>query len=278
MYPHHLNIFGLDLSVWNAVFLVAVVLAWVVFRACARREPMLDHPLLRYAVVVYLSAISAQAFAYAFDVHTSMVPPPDVSVWRWYLDPLAGPKTLYGVLVLMPVSVALATTGTRQPLRHALDLWTPAMFTLLAVVRVGCFLQGCCHGARSDLFGIAFPATGPVFAQQLREGLVAVGATQSLPVIPTQAIEATALALLALWSWRHLAKGDVFLPGAVAYSIFRFGIEFVRADADRGFYGFLATSQWIALLVLVVAAAMAGGSPWPASDAVAATATPRVRS
>ncbi len=257
MYPHDLALAGVSVSIWNVTFLVAVVLGHLVFRSVARQEAGLSAGSLRFFVVVYLSAIAAQLFAYAFDAHTSLLPPLGTSATSYYLDPLAGPKTLYGVIVLMPLSVGIATIGCRLRLSRALDLWTVPMLVVLATVRIGCLLQGCCHGARSDLFGLPFPEGAPAYWKQLAEGLIPAGAPWSLPVVPTQAIESAALAVLALWCWRRRATAEsdhgLFIPAVAAYSVFRFGIEFVRADPERGIYGPMATSQWIALVVLAAA-------------------------
>ena len=61
----------------------------------------------------------------------------------------------------------------------------------------------------------------------------------------------------------------LFVPVVAAYSVFRFVIEFVRADVERGFYGPLATSQWIALVVLAAAAIAAARVRVSAAVAVA---------
>jgi len=252
MYTDDVHLFGTTLSIWNTMFLIAIAAGYIVFRLSAGKT--LSFPALRYFVVAYLSAIAAQVFAYAFDVNTSLTPPPGVSLWSYYLDPLAGPKTLYGVIVLMPVSICMATVGSRQVLARQLDHWTPAMLAVLSVTRVGCLLQGCCYGARSDLFGVSFPAGASVYWLQRHAGQIPEDAQWSLPVIPTQGIEAVFIALLAIWSWRRRNEtAALFLPAVVAYSLFRFVIEFARADVGRGLYGPLATSQWIALGVLTVA-------------------------
>jgi phosphatidylglycerol---prolipoprotein diacylglyceryl transferase len=253
VYPHNVEIFGTHVSIWNTVFAVAIVCGWIVLRLLLRRDRSLTFALPRYLLVVYLSALSAQIFAYAFDANTSLSPPPGVSAAAYFLNPVAGPKTLYGVIVLMPVFVALAMVRSGYRLATALDLWTTPMLVVLATARVGCFLQGCCYGMRSDFLGVEFPAGSPVYYQQLNDGLVGAGALASMAVVPTQAIEAVFLAALAAWSWiasRHENAFGLFVPTVAAYSVFRFLVEFARADIERGFLGHLATSQWIALAVL----------------------------
>jgi len=170
VYPHNLDALGLSVSVWNAMFLVAVVVGYFVFLVSTRSEAGLDRQPLRYLVTVYLSALAAQIFAYAFDANTSFTPPHGASAAAYYLSPVAGPKTLYGVIVLMPVIASVAALGARVPVLRVLDLWTAPLLVVLAVARLGCLLQGCCYGVRSDLFGVSFPVGAPVYYEQLRAG------------------------------------------------------------------------------------------------------------
>lgn len=254
MYPHSIVILGRAISVWNLTFGCAVIIGYFVLHRCLRLGPRISSPLFRYLIIVYLSALSAQVFSYAFDVHGSFRPPPGISAANWYLNPIEGTKVLYGVIVAMPLVVAIATIGARIPLARALDLCTPAMFTVLAIARLGCFLQGCCYGIQSSLFGLSFPAGSPSYSEQVVAGLIR-GADASLPVLPTQAIECVFLAAVAGATFLRLQRGaaPVFLLAVSAYSAFRFLIEFVRADLERGFWGPLTSSQWIAIVVLMFA-------------------------
>lgn len=267
MFPHDLALFGRTISIWNAAFVAGVVLGYAVLRAAAARGGFRVTALaFRYLVTVYLSALAAQLFANAFDVNTSLRPPPGTSWASWVLDPLAGPKTLYGVIVLLPVSVGIAGWRSRVSLSRLLDLWSAPLLVVLATARVGCFLQGCCHGTRSDWFGVSFPPGSPVYFGQLREGLIAVG-SPALPVVPTQVVEAAFLAALAAWALVRRSSEGTFVAAVAAYSVFRFAIEFARADAERGLYGPLATSQWIALVVLAALALQVALGEWKRRDA-----------
>jgi phosphatidylglycerol---prolipoprotein diacylglyceryl transferase len=141
------------------------------------------------------------------------------------------------------------------------------MFTVLSVARVGCFLQGCCYGIRSQPFGLRFARNSVVHGVQVAAGPVDAGA-MPLPVVPTQALSAIALGLIAAWSFREVTRlarqppapavgAALFLRAAAAYSAFRFVIEFVRDDPVRNQLGVLSTSQWVALLVVGAFAASA---------------------
>jgi phosphatidylglycerol:prolipoprotein diacylglycerol transferase len=120
----------------------------------------------------------------------------------------------------------------------------------LGLTRIGCFLAGCCHGARTDLpWGVRFPAGSPasrVFGDM---------ASPSPPVHPTQLYEsALGFGLLALALWllpRRRFSGQVFLLVTGLYAVARFFLEFIRADDDRGtVWGLLSTSQFISLAVI----------------------------
>ena len=86
---------------------------------------------------------------------------------------------------------------------------------------------------------------------QVSQRLIAAG-DPSMPVFPTQAVEALVLVGLAAWSLSSIRAGaaGVFLKGVAFYSAFRFAIEFLRDDPDRNFLASVSTSQWIALGVL----------------------------
>jgi phosphatidylglycerol:prolipoprotein diacylglycerol transferase len=256
MYPYGLELFGFHLSIWNVTFLVGVLLGYPVLRATLRVRRPGPRPrllLARWFATVYVSAVGAQLFAYLFDLETTLLPPPSVSPVRYYLDPLFGPKTLYGAIVFLPLT-ALAVSVPWRDLRYgdALDAWTPPLFTVLAVARVGCLLQGCCYGVRSSWFGIPFPPPrGHLYWGQIGAGLIEHG-SWTQPVVPTQLIEAAGLCVLAWWAFDQVRSGGtrVFLPAVVLYSVLRFALEFVRADPGRNAFGPLSTSQWIALMIV----------------------------
>lgn len=102
--------------------------------------------------------------------------------------------------------------------------------------RIGCFMVGCCYGATTDAwYGIYMPARGA-------------------RVIPTQLYEAVFLLLLTvLFVFLVLRRRHGVLAFyMIAYGVFRFLIEFWRAD-DRGasFLSFLSPSQFTALLMIL---------------------------
>ena len=125
------------------------------------------------------------------------------------------------------------------------DILVPSVLLFHAFGRLGCFFAGCCHGRPAD-WGITF------------ENALACCAND-LPLIPVQLFEAgfNLFVMTALLVLRPERKHPgILLPlYLLAYSIARFGLEFLRGDAGRGIV-LLSTSQWISLALLPAAAVL----------------------
>jgi len=80
-----------------------------------------------------------------------------------------------------------------------------------------------------------------------------------VPLHPVQLYEsAVCLVLFGFLVWfgrRPHRDGDVIATYTLLYAIARFGLEFFRGDADRGFVfgGLLSTSQFIAIPLAAIA-------------------------
>ncbi len=111
-----------------------------------------------------------------------------------------------------------------------------------ALGRVGCFFYGCCYGKPSDcFFCLLFPPNSPA-------------GTLGVKLIPTQLISAFFLFMIFLLfvviKRRKKFEGQIFTSYFVVYGIFRFIIEFFRAD-PRGMFLSLFTSQIISIFLVI---------------------------
>ena len=155
------------------------------------------------------------------------------------------------------------------------DIATPTLALGLGIVRIGCFLYGCDYGLIAEGHAsLHFPqwddpgvgewirGNAPAFDAHSREGLLYAGIPMaSAPVYPTQLIASIfGFALFgALLLFRRLKRfdGQVLMYFLIAYSVFRFVIEFQRGDLNRGVGWFgtpFSTSQLIAIALIVFAA------------------------
>jgi phosphatidylglycerol:prolipoprotein diacylglycerol transferase len=145
------------------------------------------------------------------------------------------------------------------------DLAAPALGLGLGLTRIGCYLYGCDFGrplgpgAPHWLRALGtFPQGSPAYLFQLARAHLPRTAVESFPVHPTQlymSLAGFALFAVALLARRRRRfEGKALLAVAVLYGVFRFFLEWMRDDPQRGFAFGLSTSQLLSLAVVPWAA------------------------
>lgn len=153
-----------------------------------------------------------------------------------------GGFVLYGGLVVGVIAVYSFLKWKGEFLRDWADLSTPSVLLGIGIGRMACLAAGCCYGKPTDWWwGMVF--TDPHAAAPLH-----------ISLHPTQLLESlfglvAAVIFMIIWSKPKKYSGFALPLAFMAYAIFRFLIEFLRADPERGFWfgGELSTSQVIAL-------------------------------
>lgn len=147
-----------------------------------------------------------------------------------------GGLVYYGGFIGATLTLAILARFHRKPFLSLVDFTVTALPLGHAIGRVGCFLNGCCHG---------------------REALTPSLATLGLPRYPVQLYETAfnlGVYLLLLRFYRH--KSDRTPPGAllalylVLYPAGRFLLEFLRGD-ERLRLGRLDAAQVISLTLMI---------------------------
>lgn len=149
---------------------------------------------------------------------------------------------LYGAVA----AVWLYARGARVPAEKLLRILLPAVPLIHSLGRVGCFCVGCCYGKPSEKWGVVFSRS------QI--------APTDVPLLPVQLYEAAgAMLLFAVLACMGAKRADgrkMLAVYLLAYGLLRFGLEFLRGDAYRGFVLGLSVSQVIALLSMALAAVL----------------------
>ena len=155
--------------------------------------------------------------------------------------------------------------------KHQLPLWctldavAPSIALGYCLGRLGCFMTGCCHGKACaadhvhSLSGKFFSSGQIVWADSapwLALMYEAKGKLSNLPLYPTQLYESlSGLVLYLGLSWLHRRKqfdGQVFALYLMAYSLFRFLIEFFRGDRlVRVFNDQITQGQIISVVMII---------------------------
>jgi phosphatidylglycerol:prolipoprotein diacylglycerol transferase len=166
------------------------------------------------------------------------------------------------------------------PLLPFADLAVPTLASGLMLTRIGCYLYGCDYGRplEGDPPGWlqsagtfpkwdtdAYPAFAcdqtingsPAYQHHLQEYPdLMVDRVSSLAVHPTQIYESAAGLILfafAVWLLMHRKfRGQVLVTVGAIYGLWRFSIEYLRDDPERGFAFGFSTSQLISLALVPV--------------------------
>lgn len=144
----------------------------------------------------------------------------------------------YGGFVGAGLGLFMFAKVRREKIWAITDLVITSVPLAHAFGRIGCFLNGCCHGKVYDgLLGVSYPAGSPAWAVQVHIGQVSRSAGYSLPVHPVQLYEAACnlcIYFLLIWAYRR-RKRDGFVTALylLTYPVARFWTEFLRGDESH---------------------------------------------
>lgn len=152
-----------------------------------------------------------------------------------------GGFVFYGGLIFAMLFCRIYCKNNNIPAFSFFDAAAPSVCLGQAFGRIGCFFAGCCYGKETSSFlGVKFPYGG---------------ASGLSSVFPVQLFESAFLfilcAVLIFLFLKKYNKGVCSYAYLFSYGIWRFSIEFLRAD-DRGSVLFFSTSQIISLLIIAI--------------------------
>lgn len=235
------DVFGKEIPAYGLMIVTGVVCANLIAYVLLRRKGLNIYDLMILEGYAFLSAFAGAKILYLI-VSTGEID------WFRMTDPqyampyLRGGFVFYGGLLGGLLGGVLAGRLHGIAWRRYLEEVTFLIPLAHAFGRVGCFLAGCCYGcAWNGVLAVRYPAGGI--------------APHTHTLFPVQAAEALLLAFLLLTGlllqhvrgMRHPLR--LYLA---AYAVIRFALEYVRADAARGGFGVLSTSQWVSVAMLCV--------------------------
>ena len=140
-----------------------------------------------------------------------------------------------GLLLALLAGLAVCWLGRLNAWRLA-DSAAPALALGFAVMRLGCFFNGCCFGRETALpWGVTYPVGSPAHLHQLanRLDILFLGPQ---PVHPTQLYEAAAaLVAAALAGWllvRKAPDGTAIFAAGLWFVAFRWFNSYLRAPIE----------------------------------------------
>jgi phosphatidylglycerol:prolipoprotein diacylglycerol transferase len=234
-------------------FLIGILLAaWR-----AKREKLNPNDFLDIGFIIVVSSIVGARIFYILFNLKYYVDNPAMIIRIW-----EGGLIFYGGLLCAAIASILYMRFKKIPVWYGTDIIAPSVALGYAITRVGCFLNGCCYGEVCNLpWGVSgwdpFTGAGRYSAQIFFAALFGTGEVpEVIKLHPTQlyaAIISLIFFVVLLIIWRRRAfDGMVFWSYVGLYALYRFGIEFVRADNKEIFLG-LSVPQIMSVAAFVVA-------------------------
>ncbi|MBM3331018.1 prolipoprotein diacylglyceryl transferase [candidate division WOR-3 bacterium] len=220
MFPTVLRLGNLHIYSYGVMLFISFVCGIAIVEHRAKKFGVDPKKVTDLALWVLLAVvIGSRLFYVAF--HWSEFSNDLIAIIAFWRGGLAG-LMFYGGFLGGIIAGVLFVWLNKLPVRRLMDAVAPAIMLGEGFTRIGCFLNGCCFGGHtSSPFGVVFPPESPAGATFLGQ-----------PIHPTQLYSSAAgfaLFLLALWlERRQLRPGVLAAILLIFYSLFRFGIDFVR--------------------------------------------------
>lgn len=227
LFAYPVKSYGLFLALAHAFGLAAIALL-------SRRGKLPVAPLVDVFFLAIVAGLVGARSLYAIAHWEEFAPAPSR-----LLSLQHGGLSLFGGFVPAWIAFMLGLRWKKLPVLAYADALCPALPFSIAIVRLGCFLQGCCYGAPYDGF------TGMFFRHPLTQ---VPPALREHPLHPTQLYEALFLfvltgALLLLGRRAKMPPGWLGTLTVAAYCVYRFVMDFHRGDLERGLFGI----EWLTL-------------------------------
>ncbi len=233
----HLTIGPISIRCYRMLIALAVmtVVGWVLheIRRGASRSP---DTVINAALVGIPSGIIISRLLHVIDQ------------WGYYSQNLAqivggAGLSIYGAVLGATLGIWVYSKVKKIPFGYLADVTAPGIILAQAIGRVGCTLNGCCYGVPTNAaYGIIY--TNPDSFAPLG---IAFQPTQIYEIIYNLIV----FAVLFKLRGRFRPDGSLFLIYLSLYSLWRFGIDFIREGTP--FFLGLHQAQVIALIVLAIA-------------------------
>ena len=254
-----LGTFELKGTAFGTSLALSIVLGWGLSLRAAKRLGLEEAWVLRCLGLTTLGALFGARLGYAVLCDQSQ------SSWRDAMHLEAGGLFGYGAYWGGLLGSVAFSADRKLAWRSWLDAVTPAALLATGLTRIGCYLQGCDFGRP---LGANAPQVlklvgtyqrwkpspdgsfggPPAWLQHVRDYGLSTDASVSLPTHPCQLYEAALAIVLGLLALRvgqsRTFAGSTFLTMVALFSSFRYALELLHADSDRGLSSATAAFRW----------------------------------
>ena len=237
MQPVLISIGKIHVYSWGFMLAIAVIIAIVGISRLFTKEGYQPDMVLDLVILCVLFGIIGGRLAYVFTYEWTEFTAHPLSVFSLQDGGIKG-LAWYGGLVGGLIPFVIYLRRKKLSFWAVADMFAPYLALGYALVRIGCFLNGCCYGnITGSAFGVVFPA---------------VDAYSRHPTqLYSSALNVLLFIILIRFYPRRKFSGQVFLLYVIGYAIYRFIVEFFRATEI--FVGPLSLGQFYTLGLLLLA-------------------------
>lgn len=245
MYPWMLEEwFGKEISSYYTMWVVAAILSALYFVLFYKKFKLnLGSAVYLFLFALVFGILGASVFSFLFRIGEVF------SGESTVVELLFGSYMYYGGFLGGVIGLILYSVKEKKNFFRIADFAVMVLPLAHAAGRLGCYFVGCCYGYPSESHGV-------IFGTHALWGLDTAG----VKVLPVMLYESMFNAILFVvlitiyftFYWKKFDKNIGLLGGVycIAYSVFRFIIEFLRYD-DRGSILGLSTAQFISIFVFL---------------------------
>ncbi len=138
-------------------------------RALARRVGIDPDVVVNIALIALVAGIVGARLSHVLE-NLGEYTDPRRTAWENFsaaINIRSGGLTFYGGLILATVACLVYGAIRKVPLRLGMDVIAPCVMIGLGFGRIGCYLNGCCHGAECDVpWAVTFPYHSNAYMDQ----------------------------------------------------------------------------------------------------------------
>ena len=174
MYPELFRIPGLDLPVYGygVMLVIGFFCAVALEKFLARRSGLDPEIFVNAALIALATGVIGARLSHVLE-NLGDFTRSDLTAWenlKNVVNMRGGGLTYYGGFLLAFPCTVLYGVYKKVPLRLGMDIVAPCIMIGLGFGRVGCFLNGCCHGAECQLpWAVSFPYHSNAFLDQAHD-------------------------------------------------------------------------------------------------------------
>ena len=239
MYNNLLTLGPVTIHGYGLMIAIGIIAAFTVSSRRAKKVGLDDEAIWTMGLIAVIFGFVGAKLLYYLTILPDIIKDPSI------LKNFSGGLVIYGGIIGGLLSAWIYCRRKKYSFLSYADVVLPTVALAQGFGRIGCFLAGSCYGKVTD---------GPLYIVFTNSDY----APNGVHLIPTQLISSALdflnFAVLSVIFRKQREKTGVT---TVCYLLFyctgRFIIEFFRGDLARGSVGVLSTSQFISILVAVLA-------------------------